>query len=152
MRNPDQSGAARYKFILVILLSTALVVAAGQPEPANSSIELSLGETAYVHLTSATPTGRPVAAIRVGNPNRDHSIVKVTFEADVDSGKHRLRVRNGYENPVFLATLCPRPADVILPQRVLIGAPPGRETIVEVPLSITRLSLCDFTVSIGPVG
>jgi hypothetical protein len=137
--------------LCVFLLWAASVASAAESETASPFIELSLGETAYVHLMSSTPTGRPVAAMRVDNPNRNYSIVKLTFETGENGGKHRLRVNNGYDHPIFFATMCPRSADLLPPRHVLVGAAPGREASVEVPLSITKLSLCDFIVSLGPV-
>lgn len=112
---------------------------------AKEAMEVSLGETIYLQVMSTTPTGMPVAAIRVANPNRDHSVITVAFEAGADGAKHLLKVRNGYDRLIYFATGCAGPAGTGQPGRLLIGAPPEGEAKLELPSSTAKISLCDFT-------
>ena len=139
--------------IASILVGISLAAAAAQPEVSHDAIEISLGETAYVQLSSSTPTGRPVPAIRVADPNRDYYVIKLTFEAGEGGAMHRLKVRNGYDQQVYFSTSCAQPdtSSGSVRLSLMAGAPPGREASIQISPSTTRLSLCDFTVATPPI-
>src|SRR5688572_8180553 len=121
------------RVVAALPIGVTLVAISGEPQTSSGTMELGLGETAFVHLTSTAPTGKPVAAIRVKNPNREYQILKVTFEVDDASGKNQLKVRNGYDQLVFFFTSCQESQRSDRPQRLMIGAPPGGEAKVDMP-------------------
>ena len=133
--------------IASFLVGLSLATSAAQPAPKRDTIEISLGETTYVQLSSSTPTGRPVRAIQVQDPNRDYYVIKFTFEAGPDGARHYLNVRNGYDEQVFFSQACSQSSTSDGSISLMAGAPPGREVRIQISPSTTKLSLCDFTVA-----
>ena len=133
------------------LAGVALATSAGEPNVNHDAIEVSLGETAYLQLTSNTPTVTPIAAVRVQDPKRDYLVIKVTFEAGDTGTRHNLVVRNGYDQSVFFATECQQSTTSDRSDHVRKGVPPGVEVRMEIPPSTTKISLCDFTLAFPPI-
>lgn len=134
----------------VLVLVTAL--SAAEPKINGDSIETSVGETTYFQLTNSVQVGKPSLAVRVQNPNREHSVIKVAFEAGENGANNRLRIRNGYDAIVFFALNegCLRmtePASASARKDYLqVGVPPGREVSMDFAVSIQKIVMCDFGI------
>ncbi len=153
---PFVGGDAAMSFIarvLVLVCVTSSLAVAGQQGATIGSIEIPTGQTAYLQLTSTVATGKPTSGVRVQNPGREHSVVRVTYEVGVDGAANRLRIRNGYDTIVFFklndgCSAGTGPAAGIGGKEfALTGVRPGSETTMELPASTSKVVMCEFTVA-----
>lgn len=137
----------------ILLAGYSLVISAAEPGAYVDTIETSVGEISYFQLTSSLPTGKPTPAVRVQDTNRDYSVVKVTFEAGEAGAKNRLKIRNGYDIAIYFAMnegcvnlIDPASGQPDKRDHLLLGVPPGVEVTMEIPVSKSRILMCEFTV------
>lgn len=141
---------------LVLLLAAVAspLISAAEEGPVRDVIEIRLGETGHIQLDSAVVTGKPAKAVRVGSPNREYSVLTITYEAGGNGAKNRLKVRNGYDAVVMFklnegctsdAGAASRTSD--RKDHLMAGARPGSELSLDLPASARTVVLCDFTVS-----
>lgn len=88
--------------VLVLFGVTSSLGVAGQQGSHVGSVEIPTGQTTYLQLASTVATGTSTNVIRVQNPGRDHSVIKVTYEAGASGAANKLRIRNGYDRVVYL--------------------------------------------------
>lgn len=139
----------------LLLICTCRVASAAEPDLKAGAIETRLGETTYIQLTDTTPSGRPSATVRVQNPNRDYSVIRIVFDIASTGTKNRLRVRNGYDHAIYFAmgNACEKAIDSPPGQGQkfvyrLVGALPGEEMTMEVQDPKHTVIMCDFTVPV----
>jgi hypothetical protein len=138
----------------VLFAGLSASVLAAEPNIDAHMIEMSVGETIYFQLTNSVPGSKPSPVVRVQDPKRDYSVIRVTFKAGENRGKRTMTVRNGYDAFVFFAINegClhytePSSAKSTEATYLKVGAPPGKETSMPIATSSMTLVMCDFTIS-----
>lgn len=121
-------------------MGAALAASAGEPGLRADAIEIPVGETTYFQLLSTVP-GQASPVVRVPDPSRDYSVVKITFESG-QAGARKFRLRNGYDEALSFAMdeACSGSREFLLHI-----VPPGTEAAVALPAATTKVVLCRFT-------
>jgi hypothetical protein len=138
----------------VLFAGLSASVLAAEPNTDAHMIEMSVGETIYFQLTNSVPGNKRSPVVRVQDPKRDYSVIRVTFKAGENRDELTMTVRNGYDAFVFFAInegchqyTGPSSAKSTETTYLKVGAPPGKETSMPIATSSMTLVMCDFAIS-----